>query len=402
MARNGKKAAKDPYPRHLRLWRFCYAIAHRYVEHKFNITHDEQDVEGPIILVPNHVTNWDPLIVGMSLRKKHCYFVATEHILRLGFLSKVLNFVFGPIPRPKGGSSLDSIRKIVDHVKRGHSICLFAEGEATWDGKSQPIFPATGKLIRLSGATLVTFRIEGGYLSLPRWNNGQRRGAVHSHVVHIYRPDQLKKMSPQEINDAIETDIFEDAFARQTAEPVAYRGKTPAEKLESLLYYCPACKKLGTLRSERELLSCSCGFRTRFTENGFFAPEEPFKTVYEWAHWQQEEMNKRCETVLKDHVSQRDEALFSDDMLRFNRVTVTHETILLGTVRLTQYPDRITLGGQAFQLSGITDMAMVQECRLLFTAEGTYYEVLSEKHSGVNLKKYLDYFHCVQAVRSQI
>ena len=273
------KQGKDPYPRHLRIWRFLYAIAHRYVIRRFRLEFEELDVPGPIILVPNHVTNWDPLIVGISLRKKQCYFVATEHIFRLGFLSKVLNYVYGPIARPKGASSLEAVRNIVNHLKKEHSICLFAEGEATWNGQSQPIFPATGKLVRMSGATLVTFRIEGAYLSLPRWGKGHRKGAVRTRIVRVYQPEELKKMSPQEINEAIEKDIFEDAFERQKTLKTVYKGKTPAEKLESLLYCCPACKKLGTLRTEKDRIFCACGFQTRFTELGTFAPAEPFEDV---------------------------------------------------------------------------------------------------------------------------
>ena len=389
MTKNLKKPQKDPWPRHQRLWRFLYAIAHRYVTRKFNITHDELDVDGPVILIPNHVTNWDPLIVGMSLRKKPCYFVATEHIFRLGFLSRVLNYVFAPIARPKGGSSLDAVRRMMDHLKKGHSICLFAEGEATWNGQSQPIFPATGKLVRMSGATLVTFRIEGGYLSLPRWGKGIRKGSVRSHVVNVYPPERLKKMTAQEINKIIETDIFENAFERQKELRTVYHGKTSAEKLESLLYYCPDCKKLGTLKSASDRVFCSCGFSTFFNEYGLFDPKAPFETIFEWDMWQKQELQKVLD---KDRSEECSSPLFEDVSLTFRRVASNHETVSLGTVRMSQFPDRLELGALAFPLGEISDMAMVQECRLLFTSGGAYYEVLSEKHSGVNLRKYLDFY----------
>ena len=35
-------------------------------------------------------------------------------------------------------------------------------------------------------------------------------------------------------------------------------------------------------------------------------------------------------------------------------------------------------------------MAMVQTNRLLFTVKNAYYEIVSDKHSLTNLKKYLD------------
>ena len=380
------KKEKDLYPRHVRRWRFLYAIAHRYIIRKFNIIPEEIPVDGPFLLIPNHVTNWDPLIVGMSLKRRQAYFVATEHIFRLGFLTKLLQFFFAPIARPKGGSSLDAIRKMMDHLKKGHSVCLFAEGEATWDGQSQPIFPATGKLVRMAGVPLVTLRIEGGYLSLPRWGKGKRKGVVRTHVVHVYTPEELKKMDARAINAAIEADIFEDAYARQKEQSVAYRGKTPAEKLESLLYFCPECKKLGTLRSEGDRLSCACGLTLRYTDEGLFDPDKPFENVLPWVKWQQEALTDLYHEALS---RPEDAPLFFDEGIVFNRVSANHEVTPFGALKLMQFKDRLQLGEHAFPLTEITDMAMVQECRLLFTSGGKYYEAISEKHSGTNLRKYL-------------
>ena len=383
---------KDPYKRHMRLWPFLYAIANRFICRKFRMTHDELSVEGPVLLIPNHVTNWDPLLVGMSLRKKQMYFVATEHIFRLGFLSRVLNYVFGPIARPKGGSSLETIRECVNHFKKGHSICLFAEGEATWDGQTHPIFPATGKLVRLSGATLVTYRLEGAYLSFPRWAAKQRKGAVYGHVVGIYPPEKLAKMKAAEINDLINKDLHENAFDRQKETPVAYRSKAPAEHLERLLYLCPACRKIGTLHTKGNRLFCSCGLETHFTDFGFFEPSVPsedgssFETVLQWDQWQKEALK---ELVANDYFP-AGEPLFTDGPFTVKLVSAKHEESILGSETLTQYTDRLSLGDRSFPLTEISSMAMVQANRLLFTVNNDYYEVFSEKRGTANLRKYLD------------
>lgn len=367
------------------------------------MTHDEIDVEGPVLLIPNHVTNWDPLLVGMSLRKKHMYFVATEHIFRLGFLSKVLRYVFGPIARPKGGSSLETIRECVKHFKKGHSICLFAEGEATWNGQTHPIFPATGKLVRLSGATLVTYRIEGGYLSFPRWSTEQRKGAVRGHVVGVYPPQQLKKMKAEEINALIDADLYENAFERQKETPVPYRSKGLAEHLERLLYICPKCHCIGTLKTTGDLLSCSCGLETHFTEQGFFEPQihtddgKTFESLLHWDQWQKEEL---CRLYQDASDSETDEPLFSDDGLSLSQITSGHKESPLGSGKLTLYRDRLTFADKVFRLQEITSLAMVQANRLLFTIHDRYYEAISPKKAAFNLRKYLDAWEVTK--RSQI
>ena len=65
---------KGPYERHVKTWRVLYAIAHGYICRKFNLVHEDLNVDGPVLIIPNHVTNWDPLLVAMSLKKKHVYY----------------------------------------------------------------------------------------------------------------------------------------------------------------------------------------------------------------------------------------------------------------------------------------------------------------------------------------
>ena len=370
----------DEYTRHQKIWRVLYALSNRWVCRKFNLTHEDLHVEGPVLLIPNHVSAWDPLLVAMSLKDKQAYFVASEHIFRLGFVTKLLGWALGPIARRKGSSGADTVKACLRHLRAGHSICLFAEGEASWDGLPHPIFPATGKLVKSSGATLVTYRLEGGYLSVPRWAWTRRRGRVHGHPVWIYPPEQLKSMSPAEINEIISRDLNEDAWARQRENPVPYRGKRRAEGLERMLYLCPRCRKIGTLHTKNDRLFCECGLSLRYTETGFLDPAEPFETLSEWNAWQKE--------TLKDVEKAPDKLLFSDDELLLSRVSLDHGVEKLGRGTLEQYGDRLCFAGQVFPMAEIGNMAMVKANILLMSVGETYYEIRSNK--GANLLKYLD------------
>ena len=370
----------DEYTRHQKIWRVLYALSNRWVCRKFNLTHEDLHVEGPVLLIPNHVSAWDPLLVAMSLKDKQAYFVASEHIFRLGFVTKLLGWALGPIARRKGSSGADTVKACLRHLRAGHSICLFAEGEASWDGLPHPIFPATGKLVKSSGATLVTYRLEGGYLSVPRWAWTRRRGRVHGHPVGIYPPEQLKSMTPAEINEIISRDLNEDAWARQRENPVPYRGKRRAEGLERMLYLCPRCRRIGTLHTKDDWLYCDCGLSVRYTETGFLDPAEPFETLAEWNAWQKE--------TLKDVEKAPDKLLFSDDELLLSRVSLDHGVEKLGRGTLEQYGDRLCFAGRVFPMAEIGNMAMVKANILLMSVGETYYEIRSNK--GANLLKYLD------------
>ena len=371
----------DPYRRHVWIYRFLSVLVRPVLRAKFNLSGEKLQADGPFLLVSNHVTGWDPLLVGVCLGGRQAYFVASEHIFRLGLLTKVLHWLLAPIPRRKASTGMDTVKACLRHLHAGHSVCLFAEGEQCWDGRTGPIFPATGKLAKSSGAALVTFRLEGGYLSLPRWGKHICRGAVHGHPVGVYSPKELKKLSPQEINALIERDIAEDAWARQRQRPVRYRGKRRAEGMERALYACPGCRRIGTLRTDRDRVFCPCGFERRYTEYGFFEPREPFETLADWDLWQRELLRAR------DFAHEGD-LLFQDEGLELKRVQSDHREELLALGTLRQFEDRLECADWRFPLPEIRSMAMVQAHLLLFSSGGNYYQLRSS--TGVNLRKYLE------------
>ena len=378
-----KEKVKDPSRRHRWLWRALNPLVSRFVRGKFNLDAAPVEADGPFLLVSNHVSAWDPLLVAASLGRAQAYFVASEHLFRLGLVSRLIEWVVAPIARRKASRGADTVKAVLRHLRAGHSVCLFAEGEQCWTGRNNPIFPATGKLARSSGATLVTYRIEGGYLSLPRWGKGVRRGRVRAHPVGVYPPEQLKAMRPEEINALIERDIREDAWLRQRQERVLYRGKRRAEGLERALCLCPVCGRVGGLSALGDDLTCRCGFSVRYGEDGFFDPGVPFATLADWDDWQTERLRRGGFPRPED----AEGLIFSDGGMRLSRVETGHRDVRLGRGALALYGDRLVCAGQSFPLAQITGMAAVLSNRLLFTCSDRYYEIVAE--TGGNLRKYL-------------
>lgn len=371
----------DVYRRHQWVWRLLYWPLNLFISHKFRMTHEDLHVEGSVLLIPNHVNAWDPLLVATSLKDKQLYYVASEHLFRLGFVSRLLAWLVAPIPRRKASTGTDTVKACLRHLRDGHSVCLFAEGEQCWDGRSKHILPATGKMVKASGATLVTYRLEGAYLSKPRWAKSVRRGRVHGHPVNVYPPELLKTMSAAEVNAAIERDIFEDAWERQRAWQQDYRGKKLAEGLERAMYLCPRCRRLGTLHTGGDRIFCSCGLALRYTPKGFLDPGEPFRTIADWEDWQRDALRRR------DFVRTGDE-LFSDGELTLTEITDGHREELIARGTLRQFADRLCFGELVFPLSEIRSMAPVQAYLLLFSFHDRYFQIRSDQ--GANLRKYLE------------
>ena len=182
----------------------------------------------PALIVSNHNADFDPVFVAMAFQE-HMYFVASEHVFRWGLVSRLLVGLFGPIARRKGMADAQSAMQILRALRKGHNVCLFAEGNRSFSGVTGPVFPATGKLARASRAALVTYHIKGGYLCTPRWALTRRHGRMEGELVHVYSPEELRGMTDEEVNAAIAADLYEDAYDRQREEMRPYPGRRLAE-----------------------------------------------------------------------------------------------------------------------------------------------------------------------------
>ena len=78
----------DTYRRHKLIYRLLADLLSPVIRARFNMSTEELHIDGPFLLVSNHVTSWDPLLVGICLGHRQAYFVASEHLFRIGLLTK--------------------------------------------------------------------------------------------------------------------------------------------------------------------------------------------------------------------------------------------------------------------------------------------------------------------------
>ena len=373
--------------RHEKVWSFLQILNRPLMKYLFDESYDEIDIDGPFLLIANHSTDLDPLILASCFPRNQLYFVASEHIFRLGLISKALEWLVAPIPRKKASSGADTVKMCLRRLKAGDSVGLMAEGEATWNGVSTDVFSATGKLVKSSGASLVTVRISGAYLSNPRWGNGFRRGKVEARLVRIYSPEEIEAMSASEVLDAINHDIYENCWERQAENPVKFLGDNRAEHIERAVFLCPSCKGVSTIASEGNYFKCrDCGFHGMVTEHGTFEGVNMIPNMYEWDKWQFEALKN-----MDFKQSNRDGVLFFDSDVLLTQILKGHETKVIGdNFELCQYGDKLTCGMCTFDMSKITNMSMVQAKRLLLSYEGSYFEI--KANNITSLRKYLGYW----------
>ena len=365
----------EHHGRHVKVWTVLRPIVEFVVWILFNCKTKKYSPEGPCLVLANHVTDYDPLIVGASFRRQ-MYFVTSEHLMRQGFISRVLDWLFSPITRQKGGNAAGTVKAILRRLKAGCNVCFFPEGNRTWDGVTRAFPEATGKLARSGGCTLITYRIRGGYFSSPRWSGSRlRRGRLRGEVVGSYSPEQLRAMSPAQINELIARDLYVDAYADQQAEPVKFKGSRRAENLERLLFICPKCGEMHKMQSRGSRFFCTaCGMESEYGEDGFFRGGElPFDSVRDWNAWQEERIAELCQSA-------GDEPIFTDSDMELNSVTSAKGKEPLGKGELRLYADRLELpGGLTLKKEEISGMSMLGAGVLHIGSGEQHYELRSEK-----------------------
>lgn len=305
----------------------------------------ERDLPPCFLLLCNHVTRFDPLLLPQPIPRQ-MYFVASEHILRMK-IAPLMMFLASPITRRKSRTETSTALEIIRRLRAGCSVCVFIEGERSYGGQTEFIPDSAAHLAKTCGYPLVTYRLENGYLTEPRWASSIRKnGRMSGGVVGIYGAEELKAMSREQVLERIRQDLWLDAYEQQEKETLTYPGKNLAEHLETALFYCPRCRSLGRLTSRGDWFFCpDCGLKLRFNEQGYFESEQgdppPFTTVRDWYNWQKQETVSLAQAHLgRHHLLARDE-----DQHLFAVDEENHSSRLLSQGTLSLYGDGLEFCG---------------------------------------------------------
>lgn len=370
--------------KHVRLYRIFRPLVALFMRLVFGYTYETaRNLPKNYIVISNHVTDFDMLGVTASFPKQ-MYFVASEHVARMK-LYPLFKWAFAPIMRPKGASAAATTMEMVRKARKGDNVCLFAEGVRSWDGVTWPVVPATGRLVKTAGCGLVTYRIDGGYFASPMWSGASiRRGYFHGAPVNVYTAEQLQEMTAAEVQEAIERDLYVDAYEVQRANPRKYKGKNLAVGLENLLYICPECGAYDCYTTTNDTVTCDhCGLTFRYNQFGFFE-NAPFETVREFSDWQRERLAEDAAEGIAYTASHGVLHRLEDHQEFY---------VTEGAVRMDN--ESLCCGDIEIPVAKITDLAMHGQRALVFTADKQYYELVPAK--GSNSFKFFLYYEQVKS-----
>jgi 1-acyl-sn-glycerol-3-phosphate acyltransferase len=160
---------------------------------------------GPFILVPNHQSIIDPAVVQCFCpRLVHSMTKSTQ--FARGFSRWLMTRLHGfPVRRYR--IDPQSVRMVLRRLEDGEGVCVYPEGERSWDGTLQPFRRGTLRVLLRAGVPVIPVGIDGAWDVWPRWRRLPRVGV----------PIRLRFGAPLELG------TFRDREARERALPQADR-----------------------------------------------------------------------------------------------------------------------------------------------------------------------------------
>lgn len=157
-------------------------------------------VEGPALLIPNHVTWADALLLTATCQRR-IRFVMERSIYNTPFLRGLFRLM-GVIPV----SSTDGKREMLEFIKRaraaldeGYMVCIFAEGALTRTGMLGEFRGGFERIVKDSGHPIIPVYIGGAWGSILSYAHGKllsRLPALSPYPVTILFGDPMPATSP--------------------------------------------------------------------------------------------------------------------------------------------------------------------------------------------------------------
>ncbi|NLX89952.1 MAG: 1-acyl-sn-glycerol-3-phosphate acyltransferase [Syntrophomonadaceae bacterium] len=115
--------------------------------------------KGPVIVAANHVSNWDPILVGVAINRP-VHFMAKAELFHNPLLGTILRGL-NAFPVNRGSADRNAIRQALELLEKGETLGIFPQGGRRQDTAESSIQPGVGMLAMKSRAAVVPVAVIG-------------------------------------------------------------------------------------------------------------------------------------------------------------------------------------------------------------------------------------------------
>ena len=352
-----------------------------------------------LLIVSNHQTVFDDFFVGLSFSGP-VYYVASEDMFSIGILSKLLSWAVGPIPFKKSTNDVGAVMNCMRIAHEGGSICIFPEGNRTYHGRTVAMKDSIAVLAKKMKLPLAIFKIDGGYGIKPRWSDKRRKGKMTAGVTRIIEPEELAKMTEEEIYRLISKELYVDEH-KKTEE---YPSRHLAEYLERAIYVCPDCGLSAFISKGRRISCQKCGKITEYLPNKTLKGinyDCRMKNEGEWYDYQENYIRRLSRDAYLTEPAYVENVSILRVIPYKKKLMLDKEAVIrlysdryefsVGAGATADFAENSCFDGIALPFSKVQAAAAVGRNKLnIYTSEGIY-QIKADKH--FNPLKYVNFYY---------
>lgn len=132
--------------------------------------------EGGVLLVSNHVSFLDPVIVG-SAASREIHYMARSNAFEISGLGRVIS-AFNAYPVNRGAPDLGALRKTISLLQNGNAVLIFPEGTRSVDGTLGKARDGACFIAHRAGVPTIPVFHRGAERMLPRNSKRLRRAKL--------------------------------------------------------------------------------------------------------------------------------------------------------------------------------------------------------------------------------
>ena len=341
-----KKKQKWLKRRHIFVRNVLNIVLGVYSRWKYGFTAEKFRQQGnrAYLVLYNHQTAFDQFFVGMAFRGA-IYYVASEDLLSMGWVSSVIRYLVAPIPIKKQTTDIGAVMNCIRVAREGGTIAIAPEGNRTYSGKTEYMSSAIAPLAKKLKLPIAFYHIEGGYGVHPRWSDTIRKGRMRGFVSKVLEPEEYAGLTNEALYEIIQKELFVD---EGVADSVFLSDKR-AEYLERAMYVCPDCG-LSEFESQGNTVTCKkCGKTIAYGKDKALTGvgcQFPFQFVTQWYDYQKDFVNNLDVMEYLQQPMYRDEAGLSEVILYKKKLHLRENA------QIALYGDRIVIDqGQENELA---------------------------------------------------
>ena len=122
----------------------------------------------------------------------------------------------GSIGTRKFSNDLHLIKSILHCLKKGDAVGMYPEARYSACGELAFLPESLGKLVKMAKVPIVAVVHHGNHLHTPFWNwRNARKVPLHTEIKQILTPEQIRKMSVEEINETLKKELYYNEYQYQ-------------------------------------------------------------------------------------------------------------------------------------------------------------------------------------------